>query len=495
MVSLLQPTAVLRPEQMRSEFLRCASSPSYFVNNYCQILDPVTKAWIPFRLWGFQEEVLLAFHLYQLVVVLKARQLGLSWLALAYVLWGMLFDPIATVLLFSRREDESTALLGDSRLRGMYDHLPDWLKVESQDRDNVKYWGLSNESSARAFPTTAGDSYSATHVIVDEADLIPDLNKLMGRIKPTIDAGGKLFLISRVDKDAPGSEFKKIFQGAVAGVNGWHDIFLAWNARPDRDQAWYERIKADILERTGSEDDLKEQYPASPEEALDPRTLSKRLPPEHVNRCYVKDVQPLHEDDLPAELVSIPDLTVWKLPERYGSYVAGADTAEGLPNSDDSVTILLNRETGEQCAKIAGKIPATLHAIYSSKLMRFYNNAQIMPENNNHGYTFIQWFVDNGQEGRVLTGHNKKLGWTSSTLGKVLMYDLAAEMLREEETIIYDPITVGQLKSIEKNTLRAPAGDGSYDDHADAFALALEAIVESRKQSVPATFRQGRVIR
>ena len=41
------------------------------------------------------------------LVVLKARQLGISWLSLSYALWLMLFHPPATVLLFSLREEES----------------------------------------------------------------------------------------------------------------------------------------------------------------------------------------------------------------------------------------------------------------------------------------------------------------------------------------------------------------------------------------------------
>jgi hypothetical protein len=71
----------------------------------------------------------------RLVVVLKARQLGLSWLVLAFALWLMLFYPIATVLLFSRRDEEAADLLA-VRLRGMYDRLPAFLQVRGFATDN-----------------------------------------------------------------------------------------------------------------------------------------------------------------------------------------------------------------------------------------------------------------------------------------------------------------------------------------------------------------------
>ena len=113
----------------------------------------------------------------------------------------MLFCLAATVLLFSRRDDEAVDLLG-TRLRGMYDRLPDWLKVRWFGVDNDHEWALSNGSRVLAFPTTAGDSYTATLAIVDEADLVPDQtsNRRLRRrrhkpllAKPALDHGRKPF--------------------------------------------------------------------------------------------------------------------------------------------------------------------------------------------------------------------------------------------------------------------------------------------------------------
>jgi hypothetical protein len=47
---------------------------------------------------------------YRLAVILKARQLGMSWLTVGFGLWEMIFRPAATVLLFSRRDDEAVSL-------------------------------------------------------------------------------------------------------------------------------------------------------------------------------------------------------------------------------------------------------------------------------------------------------------------------------------------------------------------------------------------------
>ena len=86
------------------------------------------------------------------LVVLKARQLGISWLSLAYALWLMLFRAPSTVLLFSLREAEAKELLW--RLRGMYDRLPPWMQAERVMLANETRWVLSNGSRALAFSQT-----------------------------------------------------------------------------------------------------------------------------------------------------------------------------------------------------------------------------------------------------------------------------------------------------------------------------------------------------
>jgi tetratricopeptide (TPR) repeat protein len=259
--------------------------PAYFLDRYVSIYDATLADWLPFHLWPSQVSTLDTIKANRLVVILKARQLGLTWLVLGFALWQMLFHPAATVLLFSRRDDEAVDLL-KTRLRGMYDRLPSWLKVRFFAVDNDHEWQLSNGSRVLAFPTTAGDSYTATLAIVDEADLVPDLDRLMRAAKPTIDGGGQMVLLSRADKTKPLSPFKRIYQGARQGQNEWAPVFLPWHAHPGRNVAWYTAQQQDIFARTGAVDDLHEQYPATDAEALAPRSLDKRLPAEWLKRCY-----------------------------------------------------------------------------------------------------------------------------------------------------------------------------------------------------------------
>ncbi len=258
-------------EEQRREWLICRYSPLYFVDHYCRVYDALSGVWIPFHLWPAQARTLKIMHERRLVCILKARQLGVTWLALSFALWLMLFYPAATILLFSRRDDEAIDLL-DFRLKGIYQHLPTWMQARLVTVNSAHEWALSNGSRAIAFPTTAGDSYTATLVIGDEFDLVDNQDRLLAAVKPTIDNGGRMLLVSRPDKSRPNTPFKAIYRAAKQGLNGWTPIFLPWSAHPGRDAAWYEAQRSEIASRSGGGqgalDVLHEQYPATDAEAL-----------------------------------------------------------------------------------------------------------------------------------------------------------------------------------------------------------------------------------
>jgi hypothetical protein len=453
-------------EHFLRELRKCRKSPAYFLDTYGQIYDATLRAWLPFRLWPAQLQTIETIADHRLTVILKARQLGLTWLLLGYALWLMLFRPAATVLLFSRRDEEAVDLLR-TRLRGMYERLPAWFAVKSFGVDNDHEWQLSNGSRVLAFPTTAGDSYTATLAIVDEADLVPDLDRLMRAVKPTIDGGGRMVLLSRADKTQPQSSFKRIYSGAKQRLTEWVSIFLPWDARPDRNQAWYDVQKADVLHRTGSLDDLHEQYPATDVEALAPRTLDKRIAPDWLQQCYV-EVEPLRLKGIP-QAPALPGLVVYALPQPSHEYVIGADPAEGNPTSDDSALEVLDRNTGEEVASLAGKFQPSVLATYAHALGKWYSNASVLVERNNHGHAVLLSLRECGGL-RLLTGHDGKAGWLSSQLGKVKLYDSCADAFRNREVVLHTFATYAQLASIDGSTLRAP--EGEHDDRADAFALA-----------------------
>lgn len=464
---------------------RCADDVAYFVAQHCQIYNATIRRWIPFDLWEAQAETLELMVAERKLVVCKARQLGLSWLSLAYILWVMLFRPAAAVLIFSKREFEAMELL--RRLKGMYIHLPAYLRVERVVVNSLHDWELSNGSRATAFATTGGRSFTASIVLMDEADFMPDLDDVMAAVQPTIDAGGQMIVISTVDKDRPESSFKNLFRGARDKATDWASIFLPWWTRPGRDRAWYERIRADILHRTQSTDELFAEYPANVAEAFAPRSQNKRISNVWLSAIFA-ELEPL---DLPSA-PDINDLVIYHPAQRVIDYVIGMDPAEGNPASDDSALTVLS-SSGEEIAMLRGKFEPGIFAAYAAELSAYYNYAPIMVERNNHGHSVILWLRENARHTRLLAGLDGKPGWLSNVKGKSIMYTNLATYAREHfqshDTMIHSFATYNQIASIEGASLRAP--DGQMDDLADSYALAVCGLIAI--ESSPVAMRQARV--
>lgn len=475
-----------KPSWEEVELMACAGDFAYWARRYFYIFDTPSQDWILFDLWPKQIEVANLIDAHQYTIFLKPRQIGISRLVLAIIMHGMLFRPVFQAGIFSKREDEAFYLL--EQLKGSYRRLPTWMRARREVVDSASQLQLSNGSGVRAFPWNAGDSYTLSFAFVDEADLVPDLNHVLLAVKPTIDAGGKIVLVSKVNKSKPESLFKKIYLAAKEGKNQWKTLFLAWWVHPGRTQAWYEQEKADTLANTGALDDLYESYPSTDAEALMGKTLDKRIPGVWLLKCY-QPQQSIALEDLPPDAPNLPGLMVYALPEAGVEYVIGADPAEGNPTSDDSAFHVLRADTDEEVAMLAGKFEPGVFASYIDKVGVWFNKAAVMVERNNHGHAVLLWLRDFSRLFR-LRGLDGKDGWLSNVLGKASMYDNATNWFKDSVPVIHTFKTYKQLESIEGATLRAP--EGQMDDCADSFVLALAHRIVKRGSGDVVILKRGR---
>ncbi len=462
----------------RAARLACARSPAYFLDHYASIYDSVSRDWTRFALWPAQVTALDAIESSRRTVILKARQLGASWLCVGYALWLMLFRPAATVLLFSRRDEEAVHLL-NFRLRGMLERLPESLAGIGPERDSAHELRLANGSLALAFPTTGGRSYSATLALVDEADYAGDLDALLNAVKPTVDAGGQLVLLSTADKRRPDSAFKRIYRAAERGSNGWTPVFLPWHAHPDRSPEWYAAQEIDIRARTGSLDDLHQEYPADAFQALAPRSQDKFFPEEWLRACWQAAGE---ETEGGADAPAIPGLRIHRPPDASSDYVVGADPAEGNPHSDESAAVVLDCATGEQVATLGLRCDPALFAAHLDALGRYYNDASLLVERNNHGHAVILWLREFSSL-TLLRGRDGQPGWIMTGASKPLAFDVAGRALRDRAVTLRDEQTLYQLSAIDGATLAAPPG--RHDDRAIACVLAINALERSAGEVYP----------
>lgn len=227
-----------------------------------------------FRLWPAQVALLWTLLTNRLVLILKARQLGISWICCWYALWLCLFHPGKVVLLFSRGQDEANEML--RRVRVLYERLPDWMRQAGPTllKQNTEEMAWANESRIQSLPASPGSgrSFTASLAIMDEAAFMQWASELYTAMKPTIDGGGQLIVLSTANGRA--NLFFDLCDRARRGVSSFAFRFLPWHARPGRDAAWYALTEAEAVDSAL----MRQEYPATPDEAFEATEVDAFLP-------------------------------------------------------------------------------------------------------------------------------------------------------------------------------------------------------------------------
>ena len=87
-----------------------------------QIEDKVSGGLIDFKLWEFQKELVATLNEHDWTFVLKARQLGVTWVVEAHLLYLATFWGDRLFLIFSQTGGDAIDALG--RIRTLHDSMP-----------------------------------------------------------------------------------------------------------------------------------------------------------------------------------------------------------------------------------------------------------------------------------------------------------------------------------------------------------------------------------
>jgi hypothetical protein len=237
---------------------------------------------IPFHLWEAQRELLNDLGSERLLLILKARQLGISWLICAYALWLTLHRPSRLVLFFSIGQGEANEMM--RRVAAMYWRLSPELRgaLPSPEKNNTEELRFSNGSAIQSLPSrkSAGSGYTASLIVLDEFAKNENAEALYTAVKPTIDGGGSMIVLSTAH--GAGNLFYRLVDKARQGLGAFAFRFLPWHVRPGRDSAWYSRVAADAIDDAH----MKQEYPATPDEAFEATEVDSFIKhPEHWKNC------------------------------------------------------------------------------------------------------------------------------------------------------------------------------------------------------------------
>lgn len=294
--------------------------------------------------------------------------------------------------------------------------------------------------------------------------------------------GGSAILIST--PSGVGTLFHKLWVGARngekedgspypgAGTNNFYRIELPWTVHPERDMAWFEQQKAEILPAKGERGVAQElmcSFSAAGDNFLSGEVLEE-LEKNCKNPIYTWGPR--------------GDVWIWSDVQSEHKYIISADVSRG--DADDfSAFHVVDTTTDEVVAEFQGKIPPEELANLMMELGFRYNKALLCPELNSFGlltanvlkkanYPNLYYekigrnmytnYTTQDVEGEIP-------GFTTSPKNRDEMLAKLEAVLRTKRLKIYSMRLINELKTFIWKNNRAQAMKGYNDDLIISLAI------------------------
>lgn len=443
-------------------------------------------------------------------IILKGRQQGLSTYVGARIYWRLSQRRAKKGLVVAHKADSTRALF--DMYRRYHDSCPELLKPSTQysSRKELRFDRLD---TGIMVATAGGDGIARGETISDahlseiafwpSTTAAENLNSLLQSIPNGDDT--EIFIESTANGF---NKFYELWCSAVKGESEFEPFFAAWFESLE-----YRLPVPDGFERTFEESDLAErfelddaqlewrrkkiaatgrelfmqEYPCTPDEAFiasgrpvfDPAQIEelKSAAPAVIRRMDVEET----EAGWRISDMSVGRLLVYRERDPLDSYCIGADVGMGVRDGDWSVAHILDSEK-RQVAVWRGQVHPDFFATILDALGRYYNNALVAPERNNHGIlTCVRLWKDlaypnvylDVSEGQTEDRDSLNIGFLTSQRTRPLIIDRLRAALRERDLSVYDADTFQEMKTfVVTGSGRMEAESGCHDDCVMALAIA-----------------------
>jgi hypothetical protein len=484
------------------------------------------------------------------IIILKARQLGMSTFTEGVIFNDTATRPFRNSLIVAHEDSASQNLY--TMYKTFYENLPEELtpmkKYSNQQellfenptnnidekRENP---GLSSKVRvASAKNVNTGRSSTIHNLHASETAFWADAETLMTGLMQCVPDVPNTMVIIESTANGVGGYFYNMWKSAEKGENDFTPVFFAWfdhkeYTRPfeteDEKEEFINTVEAvkrdekgfpvftkehEMMEKYsltyeqlnwrkytianklhGDEELFCQEYPSNPDEAF---LVSgrPRFSPEALKE-YLKQT----EDGITGYLTETAQgvrferndkgyVTIFKEPEEDRYYSIGADVAEGLV-------------TGDYSCAVVGSDDFNIHAIWHGHidpdlfgdelvyLAKFYNDAYIGCERNNHGLTTLKaiqrkdyWNIYYQKiYDKIADVITQKIGWGTDRRTKPLMINKLAEFIRERWLGIKWKLLIDEcLTYIIEDDGSTNAQEGCHDDTVMATAIMLQLILEGK---------------
>ena len=442
------------------EYSLCMEDPQYFIENYVKIIS-LDEGLIPFKMYGFQKEMVGTFHNNRFTICKLPRQSGKSTVMVSYLLHYALFNPNVNIAILANKAATARDLL--SRLQLAYEHLPKWLQqgVMSWNKGSLE---LENGSKILASSTSAsavrGGSYNI--IFLDEFAYVPSnvAEQFFSSVYPTI-SSGKTTKVMIVSTPHGMNMFYKLWVDAEEGRNTYIPIEVHWSEVPGRDDKWKEEtIKNTSQSQFNTEFEC--EFLGSIDTLITPAKL-KML-------TYRAPIQ------------SNAGLDVHVAPKEDHTYFLTADVSRGTKNDYSAFVVV---DVTEIPYKIVAKFrdnelkpllfPAKIHDV-----ARAYNQAFVMIEVNDIGeqvanamqfdleYDNLIMASMRGRAGQVLgggfSGGRAQLGVRTTKAVKRIGCSNLKQLVEDNKLIVEDLEVITELSTFIVKGQSFEADEGCNDD-------------------------------
>jgi len=465
-------------ELLALEYDLCRRNPLYWIKHYGYIRDERTGAEFGpgLSLWsgtdGAAGQFDFAAHYSNGddIELLKARQLGASWLAENLDVWELMFNPRVRLAIIDKNEQDAFDHI--ARMRLIYEKQPPYLVRDREPllgKDSKGEFGLGNRSDyslIRSYPCTAGTTRgpAVKRVRLEEYAYYQNADAVLAAVHAaTADSGGQVVGISTANGE--GTPHHKRWLEASAGRSGAMPVFWPWHLHPDRDEAWYERTRA----KYPSLALFMQEFPATPEEAFIASGAA------YFNR---DDIENSYEPMPPIEQ-PWPGVSIYADYQRGGTFYITGDTADGGGDACSASVRRVCPDTGkiEQVAHLHSyDWDAGGFADHIAVIGKRYGYPLVVLEREGYGmkvyerlrsaWSYPSLYVhDDGKDGHP----------TTSTTRPWMLADLS-QVMRDLGWLIHSEQSYRELRAFAwiKNKPQAP--EGQHDDCVMDEAVAARVI-------------------
>ena len=442
------------------EYQNCMEDPLYFIQNYVKIVS-LDEGLVPFKMYGFQKEMVGTFHSNRFTICKLPRQSGKSTTIISYLLHYVLFNDSVNVAILANKAATARDLLG--RLQLAYEHLPKWLQqgVMAWNKGSLE---LENGSKILASSTSAsavrGGSYNI--IFLDEFAYVPAnvAEQFFSSVYPTI-SSGKTTKVMIVSTPHGMNMFYKLWVDAEEGRNTYVPIEVHWSEVPGRDEAW----KAETIKNTSAAQfntEFECEFLGSIDTLISPsklRVMTYREPKQ-----------------------SNAGLDVHIPPQQGHTYVLTADVSRGTANDYSAFCVF---DVTQMPYKLVAKFRDNelKPLIFPSKIYdvaRAYNQAFVLIEVNDIGeqvanamqfdleYDNLVMASMRGRAGQVLgggfSGGRAQLGVRTTKAVKKIGCSNLKQLVEDNKIIIEDYDCINELSTFIVKGHSHEADDGCNDD-------------------------------